>query len=118
MRNIIIDELAKNRNIFIVKELPRTFNIQKNVLWATLSRLEKRGWIKRIEKGKYMIIPPGAEKGKYTLNEFVIGALLVNPCCISYWCGLYYYGLLELLITILEILVKKKQIYNYPNLKG
>jgi predicted transcriptional regulator of viral defense system len=42
------------------------------VLWVILSRLEKKGWIERIEKGKYIIIPLGAEKGKYTLNEFII----------------------------------------------
>jgi predicted transcriptional regulator of viral defense system len=42
------------------------------VLWVILSRLEKKGWIERIEKGKYMILPRGAEKGKYTLNEFII----------------------------------------------
>ncbi|MGB3458259.1 MAG: type IV toxin-antitoxin system AbiEi family antitoxin domain-containing protein [Halobacteriota archaeon] len=42
------------------------------MLWVILSRLEKKGWIERIEKGKY------------TLNEFIIGALLVNPYCVAY----------------------------------
>ncbi|MBE9593727.1 MAG: hypothetical protein IMF19_09630, partial [Proteobacteria bacterium] len=59
------------------------------------SRLEKKGWIERIEKGKYMIIPLGAEKGKYTLNEFVIGSLLVNPYSVAYWSALNFYGLTE-----------------------
>jgi predicted transcriptional regulator of viral defense system len=65
------------------------------VLWVILSRLEKKGWIERIEKGKYIIIPLGAEKGKYTLNEFVIGSLLVSPYCIAYWSALNFYGLTE-----------------------
>jgi len=70
-------------------------DIQKEVLWVILSRLEKKGWIERIEKGKYMIIPLGAEKGKYTLNEFVIASLLVNPYTIGYWSALHFYGLTE-----------------------
>jgi predicted transcriptional regulator of viral defense system len=42
-----------------------------------------------------MIIPLGAEKGKYTLNEFIIGSLLANPYSVAYWCGLDFYGLTE-----------------------
>ena len=55
-----------------------------------LSRLEDRGFIERIERGKYLIIPLGSEKGKYTLHEFVIGSYLAEPSAISYWSALHY----------------------------
>lgn len=42
-----------------------------------------------------MIIPLGAEKGKYTLNEFIIGSLLVNPYSVAYWSALDFYDLTE-----------------------
>jgi predicted transcriptional regulator of viral defense system len=70
MRISILKELAKK--VFTIENALSTTNIQKEVLWVILSRLEKKGWIERIEKGKYMIIPLGAENGKYTLNEFII----------------------------------------------
>jgi len=38
------------------------------MLWVILSRMEEKGFIERIEKGKYLIIPLGSEKGKYTLQ--------------------------------------------------
>ena len=38
-----------------------------------------------------MIISLGAEKGKYTLNEFIIGSLLVNPYPVAYWSALNFY---------------------------
>jgi predicted transcriptional regulator of viral defense system len=60
------------KKVFTIENVLSTTNIQKEVLWVILSRLERKGWIERIEKGKYMIIPLGAEKGKYTLNEFII----------------------------------------------
>ena len=56
------------KRFFSIENVSSTANIPKEVLWVILSRLEKKGWIERIEKGKYMIIPLGAEKGKYTLN--------------------------------------------------
>lgn len=95
MRINILDEIARKGNTFTFEDLLKTSKIQRNVLWVIVSRLEKKGWIERVEKGKYMIIPLGAEKGKYTLNEFIIGSLLVRPYAIAYWSALHYYGLTE-----------------------
>jgi len=112
MRIKFLDEVAKKGNAFAFDEILKISNIQRNVLWGILSRLEKSGWIERIEKGKYMIIPLGAEKGKYTLNEFVIGALLVKPYAIAYWSALHFYGLTEQIphtVFIQTTARKKKQ---------
>ncbi|KAF5437857.1 Transcriptional regulator, predicted component of viral defense system [Candidatus Methanophagaceae archaeon] len=58
-----------------------------------------------------MIIPLGAEKGKYTLNEFIIGSLLVNPYCIAYWSALNFYGLTEQIpnTVFLQTTARKKK---------
>lgn len=95
MRIDIVDKLAGTGNTFTFDEALEATGLQRNVLWVILSRLEKRGFIERIEKGKYMIIPLGAEKGKYTLNEFVIASILVEPYAISYWSALHHYGFTE-----------------------
>ncbi|MCK4652888.1 MAG: type IV toxin-antitoxin system AbiEi family antitoxin domain-containing protein [Candidatus Cloacimonetes bacterium] len=95
MRISLLEKLAKKNNTFTFADAFKTTKVQRDVLWVILSRLEEKGWIERIEKGKYMIIPLGAEKGKYTLHEFIIGSLLVKPYCISYWSALHYYGFTE-----------------------
>jgi len=89
-----LDELSKKK-AFTVEEAEQISHANKGVLKVILSRLEKKGWIERIEKGKYIVIPLGAEKGKYTLNEFILGSMLVDPCIISYWSALNYYGFTE-----------------------
>jgi len=94
MRINLLDELSKKK-AFTIEDAEQISPTNKNVLKVILSRLEKNGWIERIEKGKYIVIPLGAEKGKYTLNEFVLGSYLVNPCIISYWSSLNYYGFTE-----------------------
>ena len=58
-----------------------------------LQALEKEGWIERLYRGKYMIIPLGAEKGKYTEHEFVLASSIVQPYAIAYWSALSYWGL-------------------------
>ena len=94
MRINLLDELSKKK-AFTVEDAKQISHTNKGVLKVILSRLEKNGWIERIEKGKYIVIPLGAEKGKYTLNEFVLGSYLVDPCIISYWSALNYYGFTE-----------------------
>jgi len=94
MRINLLDDLSKKK-AFTIKDAERISQANKDVLKVILSRLEKDGWIERIEKGKYIVIPLGAEKGKYTLHEFVLGSYLVDPCIISYWSSLNYYGFTE-----------------------
>ena len=95
LRVSLLDELAKKGNTFTFEDALSASELKREVLWVLLSRLENKGYIQRIEKGKYVIIPLGAKKGEYTLDEFVIGSLLVNPHCISYWSALHFYGMTE-----------------------
>lgn len=95
MRNKLIDRLAREGKTFTVSEALEVSDLGKESLLVLLSRLEKKGWVERIEKGKYMILPLGSEKEKYTLDEFVIGSTLVDPHCIGYWSALNYHGFTE-----------------------
>ncbi|ANF22621.1 hypothetical protein A7C91_05140 [Thermococcus piezophilus] len=94
MRIELLNKLARKK-IFTIDEIANMTGIDRNPLKVLLSRLEKRGWLERIEKGKYIIIPLGAEKGEYTLHEFIIGSLLVKPSAIAYWSALNYHGFTE-----------------------
>jgi len=67
MRIEMLNKLARKK-IFTIDEAAKITGLDKNTLKVLLSRLEKRGWVERIEKGKYIIIPLGAEKGEYTLH--------------------------------------------------
>jgi len=91
----ILKSMAKEGQVFSISQLYEKTHIKKEVLKVILSRMEEKGSIERIEKGKYLIIPLSSEKGKYTLHEFVIASYLVKPYAISYWSALHHYGLTE-----------------------
>jgi len=95
MRIKFLDTMSRQGSTFTFEDALRVSSASRETLWTVLSRLEKKGWIERIGKGKYMIIPLGAEKGKYTLHEFIIGSMLAEPYCISYWSALHHHGLTE-----------------------
>jgi len=91
----ILKSMAKENQVFSFAQLYQKTHIKKEILSVILSRMEEKGFIERIEKGKYLIIPLGSEKGRYTLHEFVIASYLVEPYAISYWSALHYYGFTE-----------------------
>jgi len=91
----ILKSMARESQVFSFAQLYQKTHIKKDVLAVILSRMEEKGFIERIEKGKYLIIPLGSEKGKYTLHEFVMASYLVEPFAISYWSALHHYGLTE-----------------------
>ena len=111
----LLKDLLKCKKFITIQEIMKDHQEKKGCLITALYRLEKRGWIERIEKGKYMIIPPGAEKGRYTLHEFVIASMLINPYAIAYWSALNYFGLTEQIPTTVFIQTtarKKRQNLN------
>jgi len=91
----LLDELVRsNKSVFSIEdavELDESRNRKKIVRF--LQELEKAGWIERIYRGKYMIIPLGAEKGKYTEHEYILASSIVQPYAIAYWSALSYLGL-------------------------
>lgn len=91
----LIKKLARDGSTFTIDQAAQKIQTKKEIVKVILSRLEKRGFIERIEKGKYLIIPLDSVQGKYTLHEFVIGSWLVQPYSIGYWSALNHYGLTD-----------------------
>jgi predicted transcriptional regulator of viral defense system len=91
----LLNKLAGKGSTFSFKEAQKISNLSPGSLKVLLYRMEKEGWVERIEKGKYLIIPLGAEKGRYTINEFVIGYEIVKNAAIAYWSALNYHGFTE-----------------------
>ena len=94
MRNQIPVELARKR-IFTIDEAEEEFDVDRESLRVILHRLEVEGVLERLERGKYIVIPRSSRKGEYTLDEYVIGSMLVEPHAIAYWSALSYHGLTE-----------------------
>ena len=61
-----------------------------------LERLQTKGWIKRIKRGRFAIIPlSSGENRTPQLHEFIVAMELVSPAAIAYWSALNHYGMTE-----------------------
>jgi predicted transcriptional regulator of viral defense system len=61
-----------------------------------LSRLVRKGWLQRLERGLYMVIPleAGPER-TWTESALVIVPHLIQPAAVAYWSALHYWNMTE-----------------------
>ena len=61
-----------------------------------LGRLETKGWLHRLERGAYMIIPLEAGPDRtWSESALVIAPYLIQPAAIAYWSALHYWHMTE-----------------------
>jgi predicted transcriptional regulator of viral defense system len=86
----------QGKRIFTNEDAVQVYGSNNRRLRELLSTLVKRGWLQRIEKGKYLILPfeAGRER-EWTEHEFVIASYLIEPFYIGFRSALNYYGYTE-----------------------
>lgn len=63
---------------------------------STLSRLHNGGWVKRIERGLYMVIPLDAGPARaWAESSLVVASYLIPEGAVAYWSALHYWHLTE-----------------------
>jgi len=61
-----------------------------------LERLQTKGWIRRIKRGRFAVIPlSSGENRTPQLHEFIVAMELVSPAAIAYWSALNHHGMTE-----------------------
>ena len=89
---------AAGKQIFITEDayaLPGLAGTRRAVR-DQIGRLVKKGWLERLEKGKYLIVPLDAGPERtWTEDAHVIAHHLVKPGQVAYWSALHYWNLTE-----------------------
>lgn len=93
----LIATISENSlTVFTLEEAARLLAVHKTTVVRLANNLVKKQKLQRIERGKYLLIPPAAWKeGKFSEQGIVIASQLVRPYYISYWTALNLYGWTE-----------------------
>ncbi len=76
-----------------------------------LDRLVEKGWLERIEKGKYLIVPLEAGPDRtWSEDAHVLAGHLVSPGMVAYWSALNHWNLTEQVprITYIQTTARKE----------
>lgn len=92
--NNIVARLLE-RGIYAVtpRQLATLFTLPSPRADYLIRKLEERGWIVGVEKGKYLVV--GFEPYRVMTNLFFVASSLVTPSYVSFISALHRYGLTE-----------------------
>ena len=87
---------SSGKRVFTVSEAARLLNTSHTIASKIIHRLTKKRKLQRIEKAKYLLIPPEAWKiGEYTEEGIIVASQLISPYYLSYWTALSFHGWTE-----------------------
>lgn len=90
-------QAQRGETIFTIRQAQQFWGKPEST-HKVLNRLQRKGWIQRLERGLYLIVPLAAGPERHwTEDSFVIAGHLVrnSPSAIAYWSALHYWNLTE-----------------------
>src|SRR5438094_3499710 len=73
----------------------------------TVHRLAAKGWLRRIEAGKYLVVPRAA-RGGWSEHPFVVASgIAPAEHYVSFWSALSHHGLTEQLPRVVSVALKE-----------
>ncbi len=110
--------LLKGKRLFTYADAAQIYG-DKPGLRGMLSSLVKSGWLQRIEKGKYLILPLEAgSSGQWSEHEFVVASYLIQPYYIGFQSALNYYGYSEKVSKTVYIVSTRRKLKPIVNISG
>jgi len=86
---------ARGQRGFTVDEARRYWNDDPQTP-KRLARLAEKGWLERLERGRYMIVPLEAGPDReWSEDAYILAGYLVDPAAVAYWSALHYWNLTE-----------------------
>jgi len=84
---------AAGHTLFTIEDARAALEDSNADVPKLLHQLSRKRWIKRLERGKYLIIPPEAgPEAEWAEHEYLIAASLVEPYYLAYVTALHYHG--------------------------
>jgi len=69
-----------------------------------LHQLERRGWIARLERGKYIVIPLEAGSGRnWSEDPYLVASIIVQPAVIAYWSAIRHWNWTEQIPRVIYV---------------
>lgn len=101
---------ATGFTVFTIADARAILNPGSTDIAKLLHRLNQKGWLKRLERGKYLIIPLEAgPEARWAEHEYLIAASLATPYYLAYATPLHYYGYSDLPLNPVTIAVTHRK---------
>ena len=93
-----LSKLSQSGEIIFPTRRAYEFWGRPELAWASLNCLQEKGWIQRLQRGLYMVVPLVAGPDRqWAEDPFVVAGSLMRdePVAIAYWSALHYWNMTE-----------------------
>lgn len=95
-RAILSTLTALERPTLTVGDIENQLGLSRQAINLTLSRLARKGWLRRLRRGTYALVPLSSTSGKAIVEDPLAMAMqLFAPCYISGWSAAQHWELTE-----------------------
>src|SRR4030042_5995840 len=116
--DLIAALLMRGKRLFTFEDALQASGNKPNMR-QKLSSLVNAGWLQRIEKGKYLILPlESGSTGAWAEPEFIVASLLIQPYYIGLQTALNYYGYSEQVRDTVYIISTQRKLKPYLDISG
>ncbi len=118
-RRILSALAALERPTITAGDLVSTTGLSRQRANLALSRLSRKGWLRRLRRGVYKVVPLSAESGRAAIEDpLAVAMSLFAPCYISGWTAAEYWELTEQVSNSIMIRSAKPQRAAHQKLGG
>ena len=96
LANALARLASQGQTLFSVQDFARVVHRPRQKVWRVLNFLLEGGWIVRLTKGKYLVVPLEAgPESAWTEDAVVIACHLASPAAVAYWSACHYWNWTE-----------------------
>lgn len=109
----------KGVSIFTTEDVKKILDSGSASAWLVISGLKKKGRIRQIERGKYLLIPARAGVEGYWAEEaWVVVPYLIDEYYVGFWTAMNFWGMTEQIPNTVFVVTpkrKKKRVLKFGN---
>jgi predicted transcriptional regulator of viral defense system len=107
------------RGMLTVSDAAKILEVVPKRASVILSQFANNGWLSRIKRGVYIVLPLEAQSNNAVIEDsWVIASKLFSPCYIGGWSALEHWGLTEQIFYTNLVCTSKKFRDLSPEIKG
>jgi len=96
LANALARLASQGQSLFSVQDFAGAVHRPRQKVWRVLNFLLAGGWIVRLAKGKYLVVPLEAgPESAWTEDAVLVACHLASPAAVAYWSACHYWNWTE-----------------------
>jgi predicted transcriptional regulator of viral defense system len=118
-RRVIDAFTASEKPLVTIADLLEVLSVPRNTANQIMARLQHKGWLVRMKRGHYRLVPLGSSTAVPAVEDaWALAMELFAPCYISGWSAAEHWDLTEQIFNSIAVITTRPQRHAMQNITG